>query len=137
MISIPFYPMQLPDVHDLLMFDPSVALMLIDQPRFDSRRSRTLDVDRIYIASKSNCVRTDAEALECDLKNPRVGLRHADNMRVDYHVEERRQPESLRVRFDLPLRIRHDRKLVPRRLERLERLDDSRPHHAPQSSLAM
>src|SRR6266478_501970 len=93
MISIPFYPMQLSDVHDLLMLNPRVPLMLIDKPRLDSRRARTFDVDRIDVAGKFHFVGTDAESLERDL--------------------------------------------VARRLERLQRLKDPRPHDAPQRSLAM
>src|SRR5258707_12794264 len=111
--------MQLPDVHDLLMLNPGVAFMLIDKPRLDSRRARTFDVDRIDVAGKFHFVGTDAESLERDLKNPRIRFRDTDNLRVDYHVEELRQPESLRIGFDLPFRIGHDRKLVARRLERL------------------
>src|SRR5579862_5903972 len=85
--------MQLSDVENLLVIDPSVALMLIDQPRLDSRRSRTFDVNRIDIAGKFHFVRTDAEPLECDLKDPRVRLRDADDMRVDNDVEVPRQSE--------------------------------------------
>ena len=38
--------------------------MLIDQPRLDSRRARTFDVDRIDVAGKFHFVRTDTESLE-------------------------------------------------------------------------
>src|SRR5258707_7180376 len=115
--------MQLPDVHDLLMLNPGVAFMLIDKPRLDSRRARTFDVDRIDVACKFHFVGTDAESLERDLKNPRIRLRNADDMRIDYHVEVFRQPESLRVRFDLSFRIGHDCELVARGLECVERLE--------------
>src|SRR5690348_6970794 len=110
------HPSQLDDVPNLFMLDPTVPLMLIDQPRLDPRRARALDVDRVDIARKSRLVRTDAEPLERDLKNSRVRLRDADDMRIDYHVEVFREAESLRVGFDLSLRIRHDRELVSGRL---------------------
>src|ERR1035437_2756806 len=130
-------PMQLPDMPNLLVIDPRVALMLIDQPRLDPRRARALHVDRIDVTRKSHFVGTGAQALERDLKYPRVGLCYPDNLRVDYHVEVRRQPESLRARFALPLRIRHDPESVSRRFERLQRLERPRPHHAPERGLAM
>src|SRR5208337_2104555 len=130
-------PMQLADMPNLLVLDPRVPLMLIDESRLDSRRARSLDVDRIDVAGKFGFVGTDAQPFECDSKNPRVGLRDANDMRIDYHVEVLRQPESFRVRLDLTLRIRHDRELVARRLECLQCLECSRPHHAPQRGLAM
>src|SRR5271155_5908682 len=111
--------------------------MLIDQPRLDSRRAGADDVDRINVAGKSCFLSAAAQPLERDLIDPRVGLGDADDMRVDYHVEVRRQPESLRVTCDLPFRIRHDREFVPRRLEPLERLERAGTHDAPERRLAM
>src|SRR5215469_13881093 len=73
--SVPVDRMQLPDMRDLLMLDPRVSLMLIDQPRLDSRRARSLDVDRIDVAGELHFFWTDSEPFECDLKNPRVGFR--------------------------------------------------------------
>src|ERR1700678_4124608 len=122
---------------NLLVLDPRIAPMLIDQTRLDSRRPRTFDVDRINIAGKFHFVGSGAEALERDLKNPRVRLRDADDMRIDYHVEVRRQSESLCVGFYLTLSIRHDREFVARRLERLQRLERARLHDAPKRGLAM
>ena len=129
--------MQLADMPNLLMLDPRVALMLIDQPSLDTRRTCALDVDRIDVAGKFNFVGPDSKALKRHPKDPWIGLRDTDDVRVDYHVEELRQPESLRVRFDLSLRIGHDRELVPGRLERLQRLERARPYDAPQCRFAM
>src|SRR5258708_21824739 len=109
--------MQLPDMQNLLVLDPRVPLMLIDQPRLYSRRARTFDIDRINVAGEFHLIRTDAETLECNLKNPRVRLRDADDIRADYHVEALLQPESFRIRFNLSLRIRHHRQLVAPRLQ--------------------
>src|SRR5208337_3001733 len=111
--------------------------MLIDQPRFDSRRACADDVDRINVARKSCFIGGDAQPLKRDLIDSRIRLGDADDMRVDYYVEVRRQSESLRVTRDLPFRIRHDREFVPRRLEPLERLERARTHDAPQRRLAM
>src|ERR1700689_1064920 len=134
-IFLSINPMQLPDMPNLLVLDPCVALMLIDQPRFDSGRVRARDVDRVDVTCKFSLVGSDAKPFECDLKDPRVRLRDADDMRVDDLVEVIRQPESFRIPGDLTLRVRHDRKLVARRLERFERFEGARPHDAPKRGL--
>src|SRR5271169_5601646 len=108
-IFLSINPMQLPDIPNLLVLDPCVALMLIDQPRFDSGRARSRDVDRVDVACKFSLVGSDAKPFERYLKDPRVRLRDANDMRVDDLVEVIREPESFRVPRDLPLRIRHDR----------------------------
>src|SRR5271154_511863 len=136
-IFLSINPMQLPDVPNLLVLDPGVALVLIDQPRFDSGSARSYDIDRVDVACKFSLVGSDAKPFECDLKDPWVRLRDADDMRVDDLVEVIRQPESFRIPSDLPLRIRHDRKFVARRLERFERLEGAGPHDAPERGLAM
>ena len=88
------------------MLDPVVASMLIDQPRFDSRRARADDVARINVAGKSCFIGADAQPLERDVINPRIGLGDADDMRVDDRVEVRRQSESLRVALDPTMKRR-------------------------------
>src|SRR5579885_468608 len=128
---------QFADMANLAMVDPIVTAVLIDQSGFDSRRARADHVDRIDVPGKARLGRRDAQALERDAKNARIGFGHSDDVRIDYRVKERRQSETPCVGFDLPLGVGNHRELEPLRLEPLQRFEGAGPHDAPEGGLAM
>src|SRR5579875_4155090 len=127
---------QLVNALDPGVLDPRVLAHDVDQlASGDSGRLRTDHIDRVQVARKQGLMGRDAEALQRDMENTRIGFGNADYVRINDDVEKAGQAIALRIPLDVAIGVGNHAQFKPRVAELLKLIDYSRTYDAPQRLL--